>query len=102
MKLKAQPICDLIKDFLEDNSLKEINQIINLNTSWKKIVGRTISNNTEIISIKNGIIAVKTSNPVCPDGRSMTGQCTTQYFNKRPKNTRHQWVTRFCVSAELS
>ena len=37
---------------------------INISAAWTGIVGKTISNNTEIKSIKNGKITIKTTNPI--------------------------------------
>ena len=62
--MKAKPIKDLLSDYFKGNDFKEINDTINLNKSWNKIVGETISKNTEIIGIKNGKISIKTSNPI--------------------------------------
>ena len=36
----------------------------NISTAWKNIVGKTISQNTEIKSIKNGKVTIKTANPI--------------------------------------
>ena len=46
--MKAKPIKDLLSDYFKGNDFKEINDTINLNKSWNKIVGETISKNTEI------------------------------------------------------
>ena len=62
--MKAKSIKDLFSDYFKGSDFKEINETINLNKSWKKIVGKTISKNTEITGIKNGKITIKTSNPI--------------------------------------
>ena len=62
--MKAKLIKDLLSDYLKGSDFKEINETINLNKSWNKIVGETISKNTEIVSIKNGKIKIKTTNPI--------------------------------------
>ena len=62
--MNARPIKDLLSEYFKGSDLKEINETINLNKSWKKIVGKTISQKTEITSIKNGKIIIKTSNPI--------------------------------------
>ena len=62
--MKAKAIKDLLSDYLKGTNSKEINEVINLNKTWNKIVGKTISKNTEITSIKNGKIIIKTTNPV--------------------------------------
>ena len=49
---------------MEGNSLSEINTTINFEQTWCAVVGKTISNNTEIINIKNEKIIIKTSNPI--------------------------------------
>ena len=62
--MKAKVIKDLLSDYFKGSNFKEINEVINLNKTWNKIVGKTISKNTEISSIKNGKIIIKTSNPI--------------------------------------
>ena len=62
--MKAKSIKDILSDYLEGSNFKEINDTINLNNLWKKLVGENISKNTEIVSIKNGKITIKTSNPI--------------------------------------
>ena len=54
----------MLSDFLKGSNFKEINETINISTVWVKVVGKTISKNTEIKSIKNGKITIKTVNPV--------------------------------------
>ena len=62
--MKAKSIKDLLSDYFKGSDFKEINDTINMNKSWNKIVGKTISKNTEITRIKNGKITIKTSNPI--------------------------------------
>ena len=62
--LKAKPIKEILSDYLKGSDYKEINETININKSWIKIVGKTISKNTEITNLKNGKITIKTSNPI--------------------------------------
>ena len=62
--MKAKSIKNLLSDYFKGSDFKEINETINLNKSWNKIVGKTISKKTEIASIKNGKIIIKTSNPI--------------------------------------
>ena len=62
--MKAKPIKDLLSDYLKGSDFKQINNTINLNKSWKKIVGKAISQNTEVVDIKHGKILIKTSNSV--------------------------------------
>ena len=62
--MKPKPIKDILSDFLKGSNFKEINETINISTAWTNIVGKTISKNTEIKSIKNGKITIKTENPV--------------------------------------
>ena len=54
--MKAKPIKELLSDYLKGSDYKEINETINVNKSWNKIVGKTISKNTEITSIKKETI----------------------------------------------
>ena len=62
--MKAKSLKDLLSDYLKGSDFKEINDTINLEKTWKKIVGKTISKNTKISTIKNGKITIKTSNPI--------------------------------------
>ena len=62
--MKAKSIKNLLSDYFKGSDFKEINETINLNKSWKKIVGKTISKSTEITGIKNGKIIIKTTNPI--------------------------------------
>ena len=62
--MKAKSIKNLLSDYFKGSNFKEINETINLNKSWNKIVGKTISKKTEIASIKNGKITIKTSTPI--------------------------------------
>ena len=62
--IKARLIKDLLSDYFKGSDFKEINETINLNKSWKKIVGKAISQNTEIVNIKNGKITIKTTTPI--------------------------------------
>ena len=62
--MKAKPIKELISNYFKGTNYTEINEIIEMTKSWEKIVGKTISKNTEIVNIKNGKITIKTSNPI--------------------------------------
>ena len=60
---KAKPIKELLSNYFKGSDFKDINNTINLNNTWKQIVGKTISKNTEIVNIKNGKVSIKTTNP---------------------------------------
>ena len=62
--MKAKVIKDLLSDYFKGSNFKEINEVINLNKTWNKIVGKTISKNTEIVNIKHGKITIKTTTPI--------------------------------------
>ena len=62
--MKPKPIKDILSNLLKGSSFKEINETINISTAWTNIVGKTISKNTEIKSIKNGRVTIKTTNPI--------------------------------------
>ena len=62
--MKAKSIKNLLSDYFKGSDFEEINETININKTWNKIVGKTISKQTEITSIKNGKIIIKTSNPI--------------------------------------
>ena len=61
---KAKQIKELLSNYFKGSNFKEINNTINLNNTWKQIVGKTISKNTEIVDIKNGKVSIKTTNPI--------------------------------------
>ncbi len=62
--MNARSIKDILSDYMNGNSLHEINTTINLEETWCVVVGKAISNNTEIIHLKKGILTIKTSNPI--------------------------------------
>ena len=62
--MKAKPIKALLSEYLKGSNFEQINNTINLNKLWKKIVGKTIAQNTEIVDIKHGKILIKTTNPI--------------------------------------
>ena len=62
--MNAKSIKDILLDYLEVNTLVEINNSINLEQTWKTIVGKAIAKNTKIIKFKKGILTIKTSNPI--------------------------------------
>ena len=62
--MKAKSIKKILSDYFKGSNFTQINNTINLNKSWKKIVGKTIAQNTEIVDIQHGKILVKTSNAI--------------------------------------
>ena len=54
----------LLEDFFRGSDFKEINTSISAELVWNKVVGKPISNNTKIKSLKRGILNIKTSSPV--------------------------------------
>lgn len=62
--MKPKPIKDILLDFLKGSSYKEINDTMLISTAWANIVGQTIFKKTEIKSIKNGRLTIKTANPI--------------------------------------
>ena len=62
--MKAKPIKQTIFEYLEGSNFNEINETINLELNWENHVGKSIANNTKIISFKKGILTIKTSNPI--------------------------------------
>ena len=57
-------IKEILSEFLEGTNFKEVNETINVETLWKKTVGKHISKNTTIQTFKKGTITIKVSNPV--------------------------------------
>ena len=72
--MKAKSIKDILYEYLAGTNFKEINEKINIETSWKNNVGKTISNNTKIISYKKGPLSIKTSNPIWRNELSLQKQ----------------------------
>ena len=62
--MTAKSIKEVLSDYMEGSSLKEINKTINMEQIWQAVVGKTISKNTEIVHLKKGILKIKTSNPI--------------------------------------
>ena len=60
--MKAKPIKEILSNYLNGTNFKEINESTNICIAWISVVGKTIAKNTEIQSIKNGKITVKTAN----------------------------------------
>ena len=54
----------LLEDFFRGTNFKEINTTISAELVWNRVVGKPISNNTKIKSLKRGILNIKTSSPV--------------------------------------
>ena len=61
---KTKQIKELILDYFKGSSLSEINEIITIEKTWKNIVGKNISKNTEVVYYKKGVLTIKTSNPI--------------------------------------
>ena len=62
--MKPKSIKTVLSDYFKGTNFKKINAAINISTAWKNIVGKTIAKNTEIQNFKNGIVTVKTVNPI--------------------------------------
>ena len=62
--MKAQPLKNILSEYLNREPIKKINNIINIQNIWTEVVGKTISINTEIIEVKNKTLLVKTKNPI--------------------------------------
>ena len=60
----AEKLKEILENYLNGESFKEINETITLEKAWKEVVGNPINKNTQIISFKNKILTVKTSTPV--------------------------------------
>ena len=84
--MKARPIKDILSDIIKENNLDEINQTINIERAWKKVVGGAISKNTEIVQLKRGNLFIKTSNPVWRNELSLQKkELLEKMNNKEPK-----------------
>ena len=60
----AEKLKEILKNYLNGESFKEINETITLENAWKEVVGNLINKNTQIISFKNKTLTVKTTTPV--------------------------------------
>ena len=72
--MKAKSIKDVLNKYLAGTNFKEIKENINIETTWKNNVGKTISNNTKIISYKKGTLSIKTSNSIWRNELSLQKQ----------------------------
>tara|TARA_Y100001970_G_C14246395_1_gene868582 strand:+ start:583 stop:864 length:282 start_codon:yes stop_codon:yes gene_type:complete len=80
--LKAQPLKNILSEYLNREPIKKINNIINIQNIWTEVVGKTISINTEIIEIKNKTLLVKTKNPIWRNELSLQKTDLLKKLNK--------------------
>ena len=84
--MKARSIKEILSHIIKENNLDEINQTINIEEAWKKIVGGVISKNTEIVQFKRGNLFIKTSTPVWRNELSLQKkELLEKINNKEPK-----------------
>ena len=62
--MKAKLIKEILSEFLENSDFYSINENINIEKIWKKVVGDLIAKNTKFSSFTNGKIIITTKNPV--------------------------------------
>ena len=62
--MAAKQLKKILREYLKGTNFVELNNTINIQTAWEKIVGQPISSNTKIESFKNGITKIKVSNPI--------------------------------------
>tara|TARA_B100000945_G_C20192628_1_gene507630 strand:- start:183 stop:464 length:282 start_codon:yes stop_codon:yes gene_type:complete len=80
--LKAQPLKNILSEYLNREPIKKINNIINIQNIWTEVVGKTISINTEIIEVKNKTLLVKTKNPIWRNELSLQKTDLLKKLNK--------------------
>ena len=80
--LNAKSIKDIISDYMEGTNLNEINITVNMEQTWKTVVGKTISENTEIIHLKKGTLTIKASNPIWRNEMSLQKKELIDKINK--------------------
>ena len=80
--MKAKPIKELIQNYLSGSNLKEINETICIEESWKEIVGKNISKNTTLKSFIKGTLIIKTSNPIWRNELSLQNQILLKKLKK--------------------
>ena len=61
--MSAKPIKEIIDKYLNRTNILKVKNLAELEKNWKDIAGPQIAKNTEITSIKNGKLIIKTSNP---------------------------------------
>ncbi len=80
--MKAQPLKNILSEYLNREPIKKINNIINIQNIWTEVVGKTISINTEIIEVKNKTLLVKTKNPIWRNELSLQKTDLLKKLNK--------------------
>ena len=80
--MAAKRLKQILGEYLNGTDFKEINNTISIQKTWKKTVGKPISQNTEIESFKRGTIKVKTSNPVWRNELSLQKQSLLEKLKK--------------------
>ena len=78
----AKQLKQILEEYLKGKDFKEINNTISIQTAWEKTVGTPIIKNSIIESFKNGIIKIKTSNPIWRNELSLQKQEFLKKLNK--------------------
>lgn len=63
-KKNTQKLSDVLQTFIKEKKLKKKFDEIEVISSWKKILGNTVSSYTERVSFYNGVLFVKMKSPV--------------------------------------
>ena len=76
----------LLDDYLKGTDFKDINNTINIELIWEKMVGNPISSNTKIQSFKNGTIIINVSNSIWRNELSLQKQILLEKLKKKEPN----------------
>ena len=60
----VKSIKDLLNEYFKGSNLEKVNNSINIQKTWKKVVGELIYKNTEIKNYKDKKLSIKVSNPI--------------------------------------
>jgi len=63
-KKNTQKLSDILQTFIKEKNLQKKFDEIDVISSWKKILGNTISSYTERVNLYNGVLFVKMKSPV--------------------------------------
>ena len=79
--MTAKHLKNILDEYLKGKDFEEINNTISIQTAWEKIVGKLITKNTEIKSVKNQTIIIKVSNPIWRNELSLQKQIFMKVVN---------------------
>ena len=72
--MSVKQLKQILAEYLKGSNYNEINNTVSIQVLWEKMVGKPISQNTELEAFINGIIKIKVSNPVWRNELSLQKQ----------------------------